>query len=261
MLIKRQKTVELAEGSRQPESYAMRQDLSEQHAAQSYDWSPENLQQGLVEERRFDRTASERRRGWRRIEDRELISKAHEEATAIRENAHAVGFQEGLNEAQAVIDELRHVIESQLSLREKALESVTKDIGELAVEVAARIIKIEVSCDETLVMSLVRDTIQKSSQGQRGKGSKRVLIKVNPDDVAVVKQQLKEDASKGDFQSGELVVMGEATVDAGSCILETDGGMIDASFTTQLEILYRLFGGQSHASNQSSAQNEQSEHD
>jgi len=31
-----------------------------------------------------------------------------------------MGFQEGLNHAQSVIDELRQVIESQLSLREKA---------------------------------------------------------------------------------------------------------------------------------------------
>jgi flagellar assembly protein FliH len=258
MLIKRHKTVELAEGNRKPESYSMNSDSSEQHAANP-EWSSENFEQGLVSERRFDRTASERRRGWRRVEDRELISKAHEEATAIKENAHALGFQEGLNHAQEVIDELRQVIESQLTLREKALESITKDIAELAVEVAARIIKIEVSCDDSLVMSLVRDTIQKSSQGQRGKGGKRVLIKVNPDDVATVKQQLKEDAAKGEFQNAELVVMGEATVDAGSCILETDGGMIDASFTTQLEVLYRLFGIQHHAQAQSDAQNEQGE--
>jgi len=257
MLIKRQKTVELAEGNRKAESHSMNADSSQQHTSHSPEWSSENFEQGLVPERRFDRTASERRRGWRRIEDRELISKAHEEATAIKENAYAMGFQEGLNHAQSVIDELRQVIESQLSLREKAMESVTKDIAELAVEVAARIIKIEVSCDDTLVMSLVRDTIQKSSQGQRGKGSKRVLIKVNPDDVAIVKQQLKEDAAKGEFQNAELVVMGEASVDAGSCILETDGGMIDASFTTQMEILYRLFGIQNHA--QANAQNEQGE--
>jgi flagellar assembly protein FliH len=244
MLIKRKQNQGLIEKT--PEQNAQEHAFYEVENQPAPDWSAEHIDSGLVPERRLEKSTSERRRGYRRDEDRDLISKAHEEATAIKEHAHTLGFQEGLNQAQGTIDELRDFMGVQMALREQALESVAKEIAELAVEVAARIIKTEVSCDETLVMSLVRDTIQKSTQGQRGgKGSKRILIKVNPDDVAVVKQQLKEDAGNGDFQGGEIMVMGEPSVDSGSCILETDSGMIDASFTTQLDILYRLFGGAS----------------
>jgi flagellar assembly protein FliH len=210
---------------------------------QSPSWTSENITAGLVPERRAATRDNDRRRGYRRIEDRELISKAHEEANAIREAAQREGFREGLAQAATVIEELRQVITENMNLRETALESVTGDIAGLAVEVAARVIKTEVSCDDTLVMALVRETIRKSGQksGQSGgRGAKSILIKVNPDDVATVKASLKNEPVPN--LNAELIVMAEPSVDAGSCILETDSGLIDASFTTQLEILHQLFG-------------------
>jgi flagellar biosynthesis/type III secretory pathway protein FliH len=218
---------------------------------QSPAWTPETIMAGLVPERRAVSRDTDRRRGYRRIEDRELISKAHEEANAIREAAQREGFREGLAQAAKVIEELRQIITENMSLRETALESVTGDIAGLAVEVAARVIKTEVSCDDTLVMALVRETIRKSGQksGQAGgRGMKSILIKVNPDDVATVKATLKDEPIPN--LNAELIVMAEPTVDAGSCILETDSGLIDASFTTQLEILHQLFGSRTdqHAS-------------
>lgn len=203
------------------------------------EWNEESIQAGLVPERRENLSAeerSDRRRGYRRIEDRDLISKAYEEAVAIRENAYEEGFQQGLTQAQSVVDELRHHIQQLLNAREEALSSVTNDIGALAVEVAARIIKTEVSCDDTLVMSLVRDTIHKA-----GRNAKSILIKVHPDDVATVKHALKADPIPN--LNAELIVMDEPSVDAGSCIIETNSGLIDASFGTQLGILRQLFGG------------------
>lgn len=200
------------------------------------EWNEETVEAGLAPERRSEETRSDRRRGYRRIEDRNLISKAYEEATAIRENAQAEGFQEGLAQAQAAIDELRDHIGQLMNGREEALLSVANDIGALAVEVAARIIKTEVSCDETLVMGLVRDTIQKA-----GRNSKSILLKLNPDDTAAVKRIIKDDPLPN--ANAELIIMDDATVDAGSCIVETNSGLVDASFSTQLGILRQLFGG------------------
>ena len=202
------------------------------------EWNDDAIEAGLAPERR-DRSEehkSDRRRGYRRIEDRDLISKAHEEAVAIRERAYDEGFQEGLLQAQGVIDELRTTINHLVNVREEALTSITDEIGSLAVEVASRIIKTEVSCDDSLVMSLVRDTIQKA-----GRNNKTILIKVSPDDTATVKRLLKDDPIPN--LNAELIVMDDPTVDQGSCIIETNSGLIDASFSTQLGILRQLFGG------------------
>jgi flagellar assembly protein FliH len=200
------------------------------------EWSEDAVESGQAPERRSLDRRTDRRRGYRRIEDRNLISKAHEEATAIRENAQEQGFQEGLAQAQAEIDALRESIAQLMNGREEALLSVAKDIGALAVEVAARIIKTEVSCDETLVMGLVRDTIQKA-----GRNSKSILLKLNPDDTATVKRIIKEEPIPN--LNAELIIMDDPTVDQGSCIIETNSGLVDASFSTQLGILRQLFGG------------------
>lgn len=210
--------------------------LENQASPPPREWNEDTLQAGLVPDRRTPERGADRRRGYRRIEDRNLISKAHEEATAIREQAHEQGFQEGLRQAEATVSELREAISGLLNAREEALLSITGDIAALAVEVAARIIKTEVSCDETLVLGLVRDTIQKA-----GRENKTILIKVHPDETIIVKKALKDEPIPN--LNAELIVMEDSTVDAGSCILETNSGLIDASFSTQLGILRQLFGG------------------
>lgn len=201
------------------------------------EWSIENIEAGLVPERRKEdqEVRNDRRRGYRRIEDRNLISKAWEEANAIRENAQSQGFQEGLKQAESVTEELRDTIARLINAREEALLSITDEIAGIAVEVASRIIKTEVACDDTLVMGLVRDTIQKA-----GRSNKTILIKLHPEDTATVKRLLKEDPIPN--MNAELIVMDDPTVDQGSCIIETNSGLIDASFSTQLGTLRQLFG-------------------
>lgn len=200
------------------------------------DWNEETIETGLAPERRTQDLRSDRRRGYRRIEDKDLISKAHEEAIAIKENAQEQGFQQGLAQARAEIEELRATLANLMNGREEALQSVAGEIGSMAVEIATRIIKTEVSCDETLVMAMVKDTIQKM-----GRNTKSVLVKVNPDDASNVRKFLKEEDSIPNLNA-EIIVMDESTVDLGSCIVETNSGLIDASFSTQLGILRQLFG-------------------
>lgn len=211
--------------------------MVEEQPVETIEWNEETVEAGLAPERRIGDQRDDRRRGYRRIEDKNLISKAYEEANAIREHARAQGFYEGLARAQAEVDALRQNIAELMNGREEALLSVANEIGSLAVEVAARIIKTEVSCDETLVMSLVRDTIQKA-----GRNSKTILLKLNPEDTPVVKQIIKDDPIPN--LNAELIMMDDPTVDQGSCIIETNSGLVDASFSTQLGILRQLFGAQ-----------------
>lgn len=198
------------------------------------EYTSEAIEAGKVPERR-EGERNDRRRTYRRIEDKQLISKAHEEANAIRESAYQEGLEQGMAAAAEQMDALRGVMADLLAVREEALMSAADDISAIAVEMAERIIKIEISCDETLINAIVRDTIQKADRK-----SKTILVKVHPDDVPMVKQDLKQDPLPN--VQAEIVVMEDATIDRGSCIIETGSGMIDASFSTQLEILRHLFG-------------------
>lgn len=237
MIIKRRQANQLMPPSREASGMqhsAVETDLAFEEAV---DWNEDTIKAGLMEERRREDRRDDRRRGYRRIEDKDLISKAYEEAIAIRENSQAQGYQEGLAQARQEIEALQASIAQLMNGREEALLSVANEIGSLAVEVAARVIKTEVSCDETLVMGLVRDTIQKM-----GRNTKSILLKLHPDDAPHVRKALKDDAIPN--LNAEVIIMDDATVDPGSCIVETNSGLIDASFSTQLGILRQLFGSQ-----------------
>jgi flagellar assembly protein FliH len=182
------------------------------------------------------RRAEERRKsGYRRVEDRQLISKAYEEANAIRENAYQEGFEQGMLQAAQAIDELRQAMVNLNQARQQALLSASDDLIPMALQIAEKILRTEVACDPHLVLALVEDTVMKA-----GRNQKSIQIKVNPADGAVVKQWLKQ--SDAFSRDSEVVVVEEPAVDAGSCIIETGSGQIDASFSTQLQILRRLFG-------------------
>lgn len=201
------------------------------HLPEEDAWDQLAYEAGNVQDRRRD----DRRRAYRRTEEKNLISNAYEEANAIRENAHQEGFEEGLRQAELALAELRDTLSALLSGRDEALLSIADEIAPLSIEVAERIIKTEVSCDETLVLALVKDTIQRA-----GRNAKSMIIKVNAMDVRVVKQDLKENPIPN--SNAEMIVLEDPLVDPGSCIVETNSGLIDASFTTQLQLLRALFG-------------------
>jgi flagellar assembly protein FliH len=192
-------------------------------------WTEEAVSSGKAQERRL---LEDRRESYRRIEDKILITKASEQAHAILENAQHEGFEQGLTDARQTLELLQQQFQVILQSREDALLDMVNEIATFAVEVAERIIKTEVTCDDGLVLALVRDTLQKA-----GRGHRNILIKVNPEDNHRVKQYLKELPPS----NTELVVMDDASIDRGSCLIETNSGMIDANFSTQLQILRSLF--------------------
>jgi len=191
-------------------------------------WNPEEF-----ETEAHNRRRSDRREGYRRAEDRELISRASEEANAIREAAAQEGLKMGLEESQVLIDELRQTIQDLLEAKEQAFLSASDQLAEMAIEIAKQIIKTEVACDEDLVLSLVRNTISKVDRGQ-----KSITIITNPVDTKVVREAMKKDS--GLSAQVEILFKEDDTVDQGSCMVETQAGLIDSRFSTQLEILNRL---------------------
>lgn len=234
MIIKRRK-VEQLEQQRQtmaPDSMIYPSDASAAGAEVGF-WDANDFDMASPEIP--EKRAVDRRRSYRRLEEKQVINEAYAEAERIREQARNEGFQAGLLEASTAVAQLQEQLSQLLIGRAEVLESVADQIGPIAVEIAERIIKTEVSCDETLVMRIVLDTIQKV-----GRGTKSILVKVHPDDVLLVKSQLKEHPIEN--LQAEVMVSDDPAVDPGSCWVETNSGLIDATFKTRLAILRQLFG-------------------
>jgi len=200
-----------------------------------------NLDSNLVEDdaviikEREERRRGDRRRGYRRIDDRNLISRAHEEANAIKERASREGFEYGLTQAKDELKKLGYAIAEFLDAKEIAMQASSNDIAFLAIKVAEKIIKTEISCNESIVLSIVSDILNTI-----GKDETNIIIKTNPSDTDLVKENLPNIFPYGNANA-KIVVVNDESVEWGSCIVETNNGMIDARFSTQIKILRKAF--------------------
>ena len=87
---------------------------------------------------RIERRQGDRRRGYRRIDDRSLVSRAQQEAINIKENAKIEGYQEGLQNAQQDIAGLSSAIEQFMNTKEKIYDEISPKILEISMEVAKK---------------------------------------------------------------------------------------------------------------------------
>jgi flagellar assembly protein FliH len=190
------------------------------------------FQQPLIKERQ-ERRRGDRRRGYRRTEDRNLISRAQEEANAIKESAAKEGFEYGIDISKEELKKLNLAITELLKTKEKALEQAAPDIAFLAIKAAEKIIKKQIEIDDKIVLNIVSEVIK-----SLGKGESNIIIRVNPSDFELIQENIPVLYPYGDSNT-KITVIKDEGVDWGSCIVETKSGIIDARFSTQLNILQK----------------------
>ncbi len=170
-----------------------------------------------------------------------IVAEAESEADAIRTDAAARGYQEGLARGLAESreqwrEQLRRVTdlaERAVVDRESLIRSAERQLVELALAIAAKIIHREATCDETVVLSTVRAAIERLS------ATDQVRILVNAEDLAIVEEGMAEVAAAG--LGFEYEVVADERVQRGGCILETKAAVIDARIETQLARLTSTF--------------------
>lgn len=190
-----------------------------------------DFSQPVIRERQ-ERRRGDRRRGYRRTDDRNLISRAQEEANAIKESASREGFEVGLDNCKAEIAELNKAINELLTAKEMVMQNSIPDIAFLAVKAAEKLIKKELQIDENVILGVVSEVIKSIS-----KDESEIKIRTNSNDADIVRQKLPEIYPEN--ENVKITVIPDEEVDWGSCIVETKNGIVDARFTTQLQILQK----------------------
>jgi len=101
---------------------------------------------------RQERRKGDRRRGFRRVDDRNLISRAREEANSIKEAAAKEGYEAGLSQARADIEEVKDAITAFLGAEQKVFDHIAPSLLEISVDIAKKIIKKEFPfCHESIL--------------------------------------------------------------------------------------------------------------
>lgn len=186
---------------------------------------------------RQERRRGDRRRGFRRIDDRNLISRAREEAQNIKEAAAKEGYQEGLLQAKADIEDVKNAITSFAGAKQAVFEYIAPDILEISVEIAQKIIKKELQQDPTIILDNIMEILKGLSKEET-----KITLRVNPSQVSLLKSEIPNAMSNVGLDAKVLIVPDDAIMEGG-CMVITTNGVIDATIETQLAVINEALKG------------------
>lgn len=160
-----------------------------------------------------------------------LVAQAQADADEIRREAHAEGWRAGAEMARAEVAQtlaaLNEMGEILRRRREELVEEATAAATELAVQIAAKLVRAELSLAPQRVVDVMRGAVRRASD------RRRLSVLVHPDDLAICRSAAA-DIMERMGGIGEFEVVDEPRVDRGSCIVRTLAGDVDATFSGQL---------------------------
>ncbi|MFS8582837.1 MAG: FliH/SctL family protein, partial [Limnochordales bacterium] len=130
-------------------------------------------------------------------------------------------------EAAARLDALAAVVNEVGRVRDELAARYEDDIVELALAVAARIVRRESAMGPDTVRTLLRETLPRTG------GATNIKIVLHPEDLAVLEQDARQLASLTDGRAG-VSWEADERVARGGCHVETERGGIDASVETRV---------------------------
>jgi flagellar biosynthesis/type III secretory pathway protein FliH len=141
-------------------------------------------------------------------------------------------------ERLAASDRIAALLERIAQQTSRFMGTLEQDAYRFALAVAERIVKREITLDESLVMRQIRDSMHRII------GVETITVRVHPDDETLVRSHRPVLLSSSDSVR-EIIIEGDDTVERGGCILESSTGNVDARIGSQLrQIESALFGTQ-----------------
>lgn len=166
-------------------------------------------------------------------EARRIIDEAKNQAARILEEERGKGFEMGRSEAfkqlAEHIKEAQQVVEQAKKQRNAIIKAAVPEILKLSMKVAAQVIKTELTTNQEIVMTILRDAIEKISDNEQ------VVIKVSQHDLQHVRNN--RDLIIDLVEAKNLSIVADKHVNDGGCVIETKLGYIDAKISTKLEMI------------------------
>jgi flagellar assembly protein FliH len=142
------------------------------------------------------------------------------------------GLEAGGKRAEAMLRRVAQTLEELGGLRRTLMQQSERQMVQLALTLARRVVHREISLDPELIAAMAHVAIKKLGI------SNPSTIRLHPDDYTVV-------ARDGDRWSGSNVsVVPDPSIARGGCMVESDFGNIDGSLDRQFDEMARaLLGG------------------
>lgn len=185
----------------------------------------------------------------KQTQQKEIANQALQMSQEIQEKAyaeaHAIGMKEGREQAyqeekQRIETEMGHIkdlIDEIKNLKTSLMKENERQIVSLCFYLAKRLLMKEVEADETYIQTLIRKSLEMAQSEEE------VTIRLSPEDkvwVEINKETVFKELNLD--QSTRLEEDREIT--RGGVIIETNHGVIDATFEQRLEKLEKIISNQ-----------------
>jgi flagellar assembly protein FliH len=169
-----------------------------------------------------------------------ILIRANLRAAEIEKEAYEKGFAEGRKAGSAADETIAEALLSQYSASLEQLNKLRRDIFansereviRLALEIGRKVVKREISIDDEIILTLVKVALNRVA------GQALVTIRVNPKDYEIIEKH--HSALPGAGPLNETVKLVEdPLIGRGGCVIETEGGTVDARIEEQLSQIER----------------------
>ena len=132
------------------------------------------------------------------------------------------GAEASARRGEAALRRLAQTIEELSNLRAELLQKTERQVVELALAIAVRVLRREVSVDRELLIAMAKVALERLGENTSA------TIRLNPEDFAVIGAQ----AHLGEHDVVRVVA--DPLVSSGGCLVQSDFGLIDAGIDAQL---------------------------
>jgi len=144
------------------------------------------------------------------------------------DQGRAAAGQEAAAQLKPVMERFAQTINEFAAYRRQLRRDAETDLVKLAIAIARRVLRREMTTDPDAMLGLVKAALEKLE------GREIERVRVHPADAASVKQHLEQARTAGRFE-----VVPEPRLERGAAIFETCRGSLDASVETQLDEIQR----------------------
>ncbi len=174
-----------------------------------------------------------------RAEAARVVSTARQEAAAIRAKATEEGRQAALEAAHAtlrtkldqqlatILAAIRQAVQGIEHSRQAWQQHWERHVVELAVAIASRLCRRELSREPAITIQWVREALEMAA------GNAEVVLRMNPDDQAGLSGQI-EAITREMAGLGNVRIVADAAISAGGCRVDTEFGSLDQQLEQQL---------------------------
>ncbi|MDD2585259.1 MAG: FliH/SctL family protein [Syntrophomonadaceae bacterium] len=184
-----------------------------------------------------------------RDEARNIINTAHEEADTIktqvyeeagqiRKDAEIKGYNEGLEQAEQEMAELKQrsreeskqIIEEARTIKIDMFKTSEQDMVCLAMAIARKVVAEELSINPDVILNVLKEAVTHIDQPGN------LTLYVNPAEIDKILQLIKLEKFSDIGNKDALVeVLADSRISPGGCIVESEVGSVDSRIETRIE--------------------------